>query len=74
VTPLRLESNPTSGQVETLTPAASRDSQPSQPEFREVAPSQTSSQQEPEAERGSDWVSPFDDELDIPTFLRRSAD
>jgi cell division protein FtsZ len=74
VTPLRLESNPTSGQVETLTPAASRDSQPSQPEFRELAPSQTSLLQEPEAERGSDWVSPFDDELDIPTFLRRSAD
>jgi cell division protein FtsZ len=74
VTPLRLESDSASGQVETLTPAASRDSQPSQPEFRELGPAQTSPHQEPEAEHGSDWVSPFDDELDIPTFLRRSAD
>ena len=25
-------------------------------------------------EKGGDFESPFDDELDIPTFLRRSAD
>ena len=74
VTPLRLESNSAPSQVETLTPAASRDSQPSQAEFRELAPSQTSLHPEPEGEKGADWVSPFEDELDIPTFLRRSAD
>jgi cell division protein FtsZ len=73
VTPLRLESNPSS-HTETLTPAAARDSQSSQAEFREIAPSQTPLHPEPEAEHGADWVSPFDDELDIPTFLRRSAD
>jgi cell division protein FtsZ len=74
VTPLRPESISASSQVETLTPAASRDSQPSQAEFRELAPSQTPLHPEPEGEKGVDWVSPFDDELDIPTFLRRSAD
>jgi cell division protein FtsZ len=73
VTPLRLESSSTPSQVETL-PAASRDSQPTQAEFREIAPSQTPINPEPESEHGTDWVSPFDDELDIPTFLRRSAD
>jgi cell division protein FtsZ len=74
VTPLRPESISASSQVETLTPAASRDSQPSPAEFRELAPSQTPLHPEPEGERGADWESPFDDELDIPTFLRRSAD
>jgi cell division protein FtsZ len=74
VTPLRPESISASSQVETLTPAASRDSQPSQAEFRELTPSQTPLHPEPEKEHGADWVSPFDDELDIPTFLRRSAD
>jgi cell division protein FtsZ len=74
VTPLRLESNSGSGQLETLTPAASRDSQPSRTEFRELSPSQTPLHPESESEHGADWVSPFDDELDIPTFLRRSAD
>ena len=24
--------------------------------------------------RGEDWMSPFDDELDVPTFLRRSSE
>jgi cell division protein FtsZ len=74
VTPLRPESISASSQVETLTPAASRESQPSQAEFRELAPSQTPLRPEPGSEKGADWVSPFDDELDIPTFLRRSAD
>jgi len=74
VTPLRPESTPAPSQVETLTPAASRDGLPSPAEFRELAPSQTPLHPEPEGERGADWVSPFDDELDIPTFLRRSAD
>jgi len=74
VTPLRLESNSGSSHVETLTPAASRDSQSSQAEFRELSPSQTPLYPELEKGHGADWVSPFDDELDIPTFLRRSAD
>ncbi len=74
VTPLRPESSGGSSHVETLTPAASLDAQPVQAEFREVSPSQTSLHQELEGEHGADWVSPFDDELDIPTFLRRSAD
>ncbi len=74
VTPLRLELNSASSELETLTPAAARDSQPSQAEFRELTPSQTPLHPEPESEKGADWVSPFDDELDIPTFLRRSAD
>jgi hypothetical protein len=74
VTPLRPESSGGSSHVETLTPAASLDSQPAQGEFREASPSQTPLNQEPEGEHGADWVSPFDDELDIPTFLRRSAD
>ena len=73
VTPLRLESNSAPGQLETL-PAA-RDSQPSQAEFRELPVSQTPLHPEPATEHGADWVSPFDEEeLDIPTFLRRSAD
>ena len=25
-------------------------------------------------EKPEDWMSPYDDELDVPTFLRRSAD
>ena len=74
VTPLRFESNSASNQAAALTPAASQDSQPSQAEFRELAPSQTPLHPEPESEKRADWVSPFDDELDIPTFLRRSAD
>ncbi len=74
VTPLRPESISASGQVETLTPAASREAQPGQVEFRELAHAQDAFQPEPGAERPADWVSPFDDELDIPTFLRRSAD
>ena len=74
VTPLRFESNSASRQTETLTPAASREAQPSQAEFRELTPSQTPLHPEPGSEHGADWVSPFDDELDIPTFLRRSAD
>jgi cell division protein FtsZ len=73
VTPLRPEASGASP-VETLTPAASLDSQSGQAEFREVSPSQTPLHPEPEGEHGADWVSPFDDELDIPTFLRRSAD
>ncbi len=74
VTPLRLESSSAPGQLETLTPAA-RDSQPSQAEFHELTPSQTPLHPEPATEHGADWVSPFDEEeLDIPTFLRRSAD
>jgi cell division protein FtsZ len=74
VTPLRLESSSDSGHVETLTPAAAKDSQGGQAEFREIPPSQPPLHPEPDGERGADWVSPFDDELDIPTFLRRSAD
>ena len=31
--------------------------------------------QEPAAaEKAEDWMSPFDDELDVPTFLRRSSE
>jgi cell division protein FtsZ len=74
VTSLRFESNTASKQVDTLTPAASRDSHPSQAEFRELSLSQTPLHSELGSEHGADWVSPFDDELDIPTFLRRSAD
>jgi cell division protein FtsZ len=74
VTQLRLESNSASDQLETLTPAASRNSQPSQAEFRELPPSQTPIHPESASEHGADWASPFDEELDIPTFLRRSAD
>ncbi len=75
VTPLRPESNSASP-PERLTPAASRDAQPTQAEFRELAPSQSQAPLHSGPEYGStaDWVSPFDDELDIPTFLRRSAD
>jgi len=74
VTPLRPESISVSSPVETLTPAASRDSQTGTLEFRELARSQDPLRAEPDGERPADWVSPFDDELDIPTFLRRSAD
>ncbi len=74
VTSLRFDSNPSLKQVDTLTPAASRDAQPSQAEFREIAPGQAPLHLEPGNPHGADWVSPFDDELDIPTFLRRSAD
>jgi cell division protein FtsZ len=74
VTPLRFESNASSSAAEPLTPAASREAQPSQAEFRELSPSQTPLHPEPRKEHAADWVSPFDDELDIPTFLRRSAD
>ncbi|HEX9813734.1 MAG TPA: cell division protein FtsZ [Myxococcota bacterium] len=74
VTSLRFDSNPAASQGDTLTPAAARDSQPTQADFRELAPSQTPLRSGPGGEHGADWVSPFDDELDIPTFLRRSAD
>ena len=56
-------------------PAAISEPAPSQPEFRELAPSQTPiGASDSKRAEGEDFLSPFDDELDIPTFLRRSAD
>ncbi len=74
VTPLRPEPSVAYTPAASPPPAAARDSSPTQSEFRELSPSQTPLKQEPEKGAGEDWVSPFDDELDIPTFLRRSAD
>jgi cell division protein FtsZ len=72
VTPLRLETSVSYHSAASPPPAAARDTAPTQAEFRELSPSQTPLS--PERGAGDDWVSPFDDELDIPTFLRRSAD
>jgi cell division protein FtsZ len=54
--------------IETQTPAPLSEPQPSaQPQARESQPAR-------EPGMGEEFMSPFDDELDIPTFLRRSAD
>jgi cell division protein FtsZ len=74
VTPLRPEPITSYGSAASPRPAAARDSAPVQSEFRDLSPSQAPLKPEPERGPGEDWVSPFDDELDIPTFLRRSAD
>jgi cell division protein FtsZ len=74
VTPLRFDSGAASGGHDSALPAASRDSQPAQAEFREIASAAKSLHTGSETGNAADWVSPFDDELDIPTFLRRSAD
>jgi cell division protein FtsZ len=68
VTPLRPEPVP---EVTHAPPPAA--TAPVQTEFREVnPPPQAEGAQD--LDNGEDFVSPFDDELDIPTFLRRSAD
>jgi cell division protein FtsZ len=74
VTPLRPAEEPASVRDAVCLPPAAQVTSPTQSEFRDFSPSQTPLR--PEAEKGTDeeWVSPFDDELDIPTFLRRSAD
>jgi cell division GTPase FtsZ len=74
VTPLRPEPAAMIESAASPPPAAARESTPAQAEFRDLAPSQTPVHSETDREKGEDWVSPFDDELDIPTFLRRSAD
>jgi cell division protein FtsZ len=74
VTPLRPEPSVSYSSAASPPPAAARDTSPTQAEFRDLSPSQTPLKPEPERGTGEDWVSPFDDELDIPTFLRRSAD
>jgi hypothetical protein len=74
VTPLRPEPSISYGSAASPPPAAARDTAAAQSEIRELSPSQTPLKPEPERGAGEDWVSPFDDELDIPTFLRRSAD
>jgi len=74
VTPLRPEPSVSYSSVASPPPAAARDTAAAQSEVRELSPSQTPLKPEPERRTGEDWASPFDDELDIPTFLRRSAD
>ncbi|MGE4605424.1 MAG: cell division protein FtsZ [Myxococcota bacterium] len=80
VTPLRPEPALASESSASLPPAAAHET-PAQSEFREIEtqPSaQLADPREPQTTRdletGDEFVSPFDDELDIPTFLRRSAD
>jgi cell division protein FtsZ len=63
VTPLRRESYGTSERV----PAAERRHELAESGLERPAPIQA-------PEKSEEWVSPFDDELDVPTFLRRSAD
>jgi len=76
VTPLRPDPAPIPNSAESLPPAATQDA-PVQAEFRDIETSQPPDEQ-PQTIRdlgaGDEFVSPFDDELDIPTFLRRSAD
>lgn len=76
VTPLRPDPDPIPNVAESLPPAAT-DEAPVQAEFRDIDTSQPTEVQ-PQTVRdlgsGDEFVSPFDDELDIPTFLRRSAD
>ncbi len=74
VTPLRRESPPVERPpvtAERATPTerpSERGVQPELPSLSDPAP--------PEAEprpRSEDWLSPFEDELDVPTFLRRGG-
>jgi cell division protein FtsZ len=74
VTPLRPAESAAPRLAANPPPAATQETSPVQSEFRDLSPSQTPLNPEPERGSGEDWVSPFDDELDIPTFLRRSAD
>ncbi len=85
VTPLRPESVPVPSAPASLPPAAIYET-PVQVEFRDIEtqpPAQLpeshhSAQRDEQIIRDlgtdSEFMSPFDDELDIPTFLRRSAD
>ena len=76
VTPLRPDPAPIPNSAESLPPAATHEA-PVQAEFRDIDTSQPPEAQprDPQTIRaGDEFVSPFDDELDIPTFLRRSAD
>jgi cell division protein FtsZ len=64
VRPLRPEPAPLDGGLSAEDRAA-----PARSESREPA-----APRRPSSERGEDWVSPFEDELEIPTFLRKQAD
>ena len=63
VRPLRREPTP----IEDRLPAAQQQAEPLQATREDPSPAERY-----EAEVGQDeWISPFDDELDVPTFLRR---
>jgi cell division protein FtsZ len=74
VTQLRLTEDTGMERGEASLPPAAQDTSSVQSEFQDFSPSQTPLNPEPEQGSREEWVSPFDDELDIPTFLRRSAD
>jgi cell division protein FtsZ len=72
IRPLRPEVAPLDGGIPAASaeiPRTSPAPMPSRP-----APSRPATPAAPRADRGEDWVSPFEDELEIPTFLRRQAD
>ena len=52
-------------------PTAEVELQPARASF---APARQPEQQPAQHASGEDWMSPFDDELDVPTFLRRSSE
>ena len=63
VTPLRLES-------------ATAERAPVSAEHSEPPPAEQTSMHEPqapEARTSEEWISPFEDELDVPTFIRRGS-
>jgi cell division protein FtsZ len=51
-------------------PAAEARQGPTQAEFEELT---GAARREPAAAEGDDWLSPFEDELDVPTFIRRGG-
>jgi cell division protein FtsZ len=67
VMPLRREA--TAAPIVERPPAAQEPSMPTQAEFSELV--EPPSQQPELRPRSDDFVSPFEDELDVPTFIRR---
>ncbi len=67
VTPLRREAPPLAAD----SPRAAEPHQgPTQAEFEELT---GPARREPAAGEGDNWLSPFEDELDVPTFIRRGG-
>jgi cell division protein FtsZ len=67
VMPLRREAPPLAANP---APAAEARQAPTQAEFEELT---KPAPRQPAAAGGEDWLSPFEDELDVPTFIRRGG-
>ena len=71
VTPLRRDAPPAPPLEVDPAPAAEQRRAPTQAEFEDLAPPPP--RRETPTGETEDWLSPFDDELDVPTFIRRGG-